>query len=177
MHVELLDTPAERSEGWLQRIVRWEQALIEVLVVAMALLICVEVVCRSMFGFSLMFTDEVAGYLLVALVFLGMPVALANGALFRVEFVLARLSPRPRAWLELVFNLLSLAVTLILVRELWRLVADSWTRGVRAPTVLATPLYIPQSLMVLGMATLACVLLLHILRDIAAIRGTGAGHE
>lgn len=166
-----------RVQRLMQGLLRLEQGLIEILVVLMALLICAEVICRSVLGFSLMFTDEIAGYLLVGLVFLGMPVALANGALFRVELVLARVPVRARAWLELLFDLASLAVTLVLLRELWRFVLDSWQRGVRAPTVLATPLYIPQSLMVLGMATLACVLLLHVARDIEAIRAGGTIHE
>lgn len=166
-----------RIRRLMQGLLRLEQALIEILVVVMALLICTEVICRSLLGFSLMFTDEVAGYLLVGLVFLGMPVALANGALFRVELVLARLPARARSWLELVFDVASLAVTLVLLRELWRFVLDSWSRGVRAPTVLATPLYIPQSLMVLGTATLVCVLLLHIARDIEVIRSGGGARE
>ena len=150
----------------MNRVLDFEQALIEVLVVVMALLIFAEVVCRAVFGFSLMITDEIAGYLLVALVFLGMPVALAKGALFRVEMVLSQLPRRGRAGLELVFNLLSLALSLVLLGQLWLFVLDSWRRGVRAPTVLATPLYLPQSLMVIGMATLVCVLLLHVLRDV-----------
>ena len=159
--------PAERL---IHNLLRLEQGIIEVMVVAMALLICIEVICRGFLGFSLMVTDEIAGYLLVGLVFLGMPVALARGALFRVELVLNRLPRRARAWLELVFNLLSLAFTVVLLVQLWRFVVDSWQRGVRAPTVLATPLYLPQALMVIGTASLACVLVLHVLRDIRGIR-------
>lgn len=160
------DAPVARA---LQALLRLEQGLIEIMVVAMALLIFTEVVCRNMLGFSLMVTDEIAGYLLVSLVFLGMPVALAKGALFRVELVLNKLRPRPRAWLELVFDLLSMALALVLLWQLCLFVADSWQRGVRAPTVLATPLYLPQSLMVMGMASVACVLMLHIARDLQVI--------
>ncbi len=158
------------GERLLHNFLRLEQGVIEVMVVAMALLIFTEVICRNLLGFSLMVTDEIAGYLLVGLVFLGMPVALAKGALFRVELVLNRLPRRPRAWLELVFNLLSLAFSLVLLVQLWRFVFDTWQRGVRAPTVLATPLYLPQSLMVIGTASLVCVLVLHVVRDIRALR-------
>jgi TRAP-type transport system small permease protein len=161
--------PAGPVHRAVHTLLRLEQGLIEILVVAMALLIFAEVVCRNLLGFSLMVTDEIAGYLLVALVFLGMPVALAQGALFRVELVLHRVGPKARAWLELTFNLLSIALALVLLWQLCLFVADSWQRGVRAPTVLATPLYLPQSLMVVGMATLACVLLVHIARDLRVI--------
>ncbi|WP_313311057.1 TRAP transporter small permease [Pulveribacter sp.] len=172
-------SPAARgpAAGRLARtLLRSGQGLIEIMVVAMALLICAEVVCRAFLGFSLMVTDEIAGYLLVALTFLGMPVTMARGALFRVELVLNRLPARLRAWLELGFNLLSLALTLVLLRELWRFAVDSWQRGVRAPTVLATPLYLPQAVMVLGMGALAGVLVVQVVRDVRRIR-TGAGDE
>jgi TRAP-type C4-dicarboxylate transport system permease small subunit len=94
-----------------------------------------------------------------------------------VELVLNRLPRIGRAWLELVFNLLSLAFTLILLWQLWRFVVDSWQRGVRAPTVLATPLYLPQSLMVIGTATLVLVLLLHVIRDIRDLRRGNDGEK
>ena len=48
------------------------------------------------FGTSLQITDEVGGYLLVALTFLSMSVAEAHGAFHRVEFVQMRLSPSAR---------------------------------------------------------------------------------
>lgn len=165
--------PVERL---IQRLLQVEQALIEVMIVAMALLIFAEVVCRNVFSFSLMFTDELAGYLLVGLVFLGMPVALAKGALFRVEVLLHRLPAAGRAWLELVFNLMSLAFALVLLLQLWQFVVDSWQRGVRAPTVLSTPLYLPQALMVVGTASLVLVLVLHVLRDFRRARA-GGRHE
>lgn len=160
-------SPVERL---IHRLLQLEQALIEVMVVGMALLIFTEVVCRNLFSFSLMFTDELAGYLLVGLVFLGMPVALAKGALFRVEVLLNRMPAAARAWLELVFNLMSLAFAVVLLLQLWQFVVDSWQRGVRAPTVLATPLYLPQALMVVGTATLVLVLVLHVMRDIRRTR-------
>lgn len=172
--------PNEKASGPVERLIhrllQLEQALIETMVVAMALLICAEVICRNVFSFSLMFTDELAGYLLVGLVFLGMPVALAKGALFRVELLLNRMPARGRAWLELVFNLMSLAFTAILLVQLWRFVMDSWQRGVRAPTVLATPLYLPQALMVVGTASLLLVLALHVLHDVHRVR-RGDSHE
>jgi len=160
----------------LEAVIRAEQVLIELIVVAMALLICTEVFCRSFLGFSLMFTDEIAGYMLVAIVFLGMPVALSRGALFRVELLLNRMPPGVVRWVQLLFNLLSLAVALMLLWQMVRLVIDSWERKIAAPTVLATPLYIPQIFMVLGLLTLVLVLVLHLTQSADEIR-KGANHE
>src|SRR3546814_17413219 len=68
--------------------------------------------------------------------------------------------------LLLVFNLLSLGVAVILDAQLLDLVIGSWARGVEASTVLATPLYIPQTVMVVGMTMVVLVLLAQILRGI-----------
>lgn len=174
-HVESANrrSPVRRA---LESVIRAEQILIELIVVAMMLLICTEVFCRSLLGFSLMFTDELAGYMLVAIVFLGMPVALSRGALFRVELLLNRLPGAAVRWIQLFFNLLSMGVALILLWQMIRLVIDSWERKVVAPTVLATPLYIPQIFMVLGLLTLVLVLLLHLTRNVDEVR-KGSDHE
>ena len=160
----------------LESVIDFEKILIEFIVVALGLLICAEVFCRSFLQFSLMFTDEVAGYMLVAIVFLGMPVALSKGALFRVELVLNKLPPRIARWVQMLFDVLSLGVSLILLWQMARLVHDSWQRKIEAPTVLATPLYIPQIFMVLGLLTLVMILVLQLIRSADSIR-KGTSHE
>src|SRR3546814_9211157 len=79
-----------------------------------------------------------------------MPLTLAEGSLFRVEFLMGKASRTGQEILLLVFNLLSLGVAVILDAQLTDLVIGSWARGVEASTVLATPLYIPQTVMVVG---------------------------
>src|SRR3546814_388454 len=135
-------------------------------------MITAEVICQSIFGFSLFVTEEVSGYLLVAIVFLGMPLTLAEGSLFRVEFLMGKASRTGQEILLLVFNLLSLGVAVILDAQLIDLVIGSWARGVEASTVLATPLYIPQTVMVVGMTMVVLVLLAQILRGIASLLAT-----
>ena len=55
-------------------------------------LIAAEAIARNVFATSFQITDEVCGYLLVALTFLSMSVAEAHGAFHRVELVQTRLS-------------------------------------------------------------------------------------
>jgi TRAP-type C4-dicarboxylate transport system permease small subunit len=54
----------------------------------------------------------------------------------------------------IVFTLLSLTFCLLLAWQLWRLVTRSYASSVIAPTVLGTPLWIPQSAMLFGTAAL-----------------------
>ena len=63
---------------------------------AMIVLIGAEAIARNVFATSLQVTDEVGGYLLVAMTFLSMSVAEAHGAFHRVELIQARLSAKRR---------------------------------------------------------------------------------
>jgi TRAP-type C4-dicarboxylate transport system permease small subunit len=73
---------------------------------AMIALIGAEAIARNLFGTSLQITDEVGGYLLVAVTFLSMSVAEAHGAFHRVEFVQMRLSRSARIISQINFDLM-----------------------------------------------------------------------
>jgi len=119
----------------------------------------VEVVCRSFLNLSLHFADEVAGYLLVAILFLGVTISFRSGTLLRVEFLLQRLPRRWRLRLEMLFLLIAFLFVLVLDYALIKYVLSTHARGMQAPTLLATPLYIPQAVMPIGVTLLAIALL------------------
>ncbi|KDD17846.1 TRAP transporter small permease [Bordetella bronchiseptica] len=151
-------------------LMRVQRLLSELIVLAMTLLIAAEVVCRALFGFSLLIVEEVGGYLLVALVFLGMGVALHDGVLFRAEFVINALGERARLVLQCVFDAVCLAGMAMLSWQLGVQVYESYVRGVRAATTLATPLYLPQLFMVAGALSTALVLLSQLLEGMTRLR-------
>jgi TRAP-type C4-dicarboxylate transport system permease small subunit len=146
----------------------------ELLLVGMVVLIATEVLARQLFQHSLQLTDEVAGYLLVAVAFLGMGVSLHDKALFRVEFVQARLAGRPQRLLQIGFDLVALGVGIVLEHQLIRLVVSSYTRGFREATLLATPLYLPQIVMPVGVGLMIAVLLAQIAVGLRDLVGGGA---
>jgi TRAP-type C4-dicarboxylate transport system permease small subunit len=127
----------------------------EAALVIMMLLIAAEVAVRSLFNYSLQFTDELSGYLLVAVTFLGISISLKEGAVFRVDVLYRRLAARVRNALELVFQMLALVFTVLLDYQVIRLVISSYERDVTAPTLLATPLYVPQIIMPVGVSLMA----------------------
>ena len=147
----------------------------EFLIVAMALLITAEVVSRELFDYSLQVTHEIAGYLLVAVAFLSIGVSLHDRALFRVEILFGRLPKRGQDILQLVFDLLALGFGLLLEYHLIQLVLSSYSRGFKEATILATPLYLPQLVMPVGVGFMIVVLLAQILGGARALfRGAGA---
>jgi TRAP-type C4-dicarboxylate transport system permease small subunit len=133
--------------------------LAELLMLVMMALITGEIICRSFAGFSLMLVDEVAGYMLVAILFLGMTVSFESGSLLRVDFIMNRLSAKAQLWLDAVFDLIGFGFVAILDYALINFVLSTFERGMHAPTLLATPLYIPQLVMPVGATLLALALL------------------
>jgi TRAP-type C4-dicarboxylate transport system permease small subunit len=127
--------------------------------VAMIVLIGSEAIARNVFGTSLQITDEICGYLLVAVTFLSMSVSEAHGAFHRVELVQARLGRRARLRLQIVFDGCSLIASALVAWQLARLTLNSWHSGDVAPTPLRTPLWLPQTVMGVGMAFLCLTLL------------------
>ena len=136
--------------------------LSEVTILAMMTIIVVEVLLRKFLHFSLDAADELGGYFLVAVAFFSLSVCQARGAFHRVELLQGCLSPRGRALLLLVFDLLSLIFILILVWQLGRLVRISWNSGETSMSSLLntylTPLWIPRLTMPIGAAVLCYTL-------------------
>ena len=106
-------------------------------------------------GFSMAGLDAYAGYCLAAGSFLAMAYALRRGDHIRVTLILGRMRGRPRFWMEV----LCLAVaTLLSAYFAWfsaKLVWGSYTYNDISQNVDATPLWIPQLSMALGLFGLA----------------------
>jgi TRAP-type C4-dicarboxylate transport system permease small subunit len=139
------------------------ERLCAVALVGMMALIGAEAFTRNLLGFSLQISDEIGGYLLVAVAFLSLSVAQAHGAYHQVELVQARLSPRGRLVTGLLFDAVSLLASAILLWQLVRHELSTWRSGDVAPTLLLTPLWIPEIVMPIG----AAILCLTLIRTIA----------
>jgi TRAP-type C4-dicarboxylate transport system permease small subunit len=167
------DPPPRRghAEGIVEKTCMLMSALA---LVALLVTVGVDIVTRWVFNFSFEVSDEVGAYMLVAIAFLSLPVSHIHGAFHRVEFVQARLSRRARLISRLGFDLLALVVCAIFVWQFMGLVRSSWRFGDHAPTFLETPLWIPRSLLVIGMAALCLSLLRSLAADLARLRSVGS---
>jgi TRAP-type C4-dicarboxylate transport system permease small subunit len=138
--------------------------------VVMLVVVAVDIVTRSLFNFSFEISDELGGYLLVVICFVSLPVCQASGSFHRVELVQSRLSAVWRAVSQVIFDLLSLAFCALLLWQLVRFEMTSFRFGDRAPTYLATPLWIPQCAMMLGAAAVCLTMLRTLAADVARLR-------
>jgi TRAP-type C4-dicarboxylate transport system permease small subunit len=148
------------------------EALCALFLLAMIVLIGSEAIARNVFATSLQVTDEIGGYLLVAMTFLSMSVAEAHGAFHRVELIQARVGLNPRLISQIVFDLMSLTASAVITWQLTRLVLNSWRAEDVAPTPLQTPLWLPQSTMAIGMVLLCFALIRTILTKAKRVRGS-----
>jgi TRAP-type C4-dicarboxylate transport system permease small subunit len=134
----------------------------------MAVLIFADVVTRNLTSVNLYMTGELSGYLLVLVAFLGIPNGLRHGKLLRIELLIARLNTGARRALAVAYNLVALVLASILFWQFLQMVMTSHRRMILAPTLMQTPIWIPQSVLVLGAALLIWAL---VLETVDALRG------
>jgi TRAP-type C4-dicarboxylate transport system permease small subunit len=169
-------TDARRSRMLPEGPVEWTcKVLSEAALVVMLVLIAVDIVSRALFNFSFEVSDEVGGYMLVVITFLSLSACHVHGSFHQVEFVQARLSPRARSISQLIFGLLALAASILLAWQFIRLERSSWRFGEVAPSYLATPLWLPQLPMAIGMIALAFSLVRTIIAEAKRLRSLSAG--
>lgn len=135
--------------------------------IAMIVIIDSELVTRNVFGFSFYMSDEYGGYLLVALTFLSLPQCILHASFHRVTFVLHRLPRKIREAVLVAFNVVALVFALLILWQATALTINSRSLNATAPTLLMTPLWIPQLLMPIGMAATSVTLVRLLFRRLA----------
>jgi len=145
----------------------------QVSIACMMTLITADVVARNVFRKSLLISDEVSGYLLVVMTFFGIAYSLRSGSLLRIEFLLFALPKRLRGLADVLYDLVALIVCLVLLRAMIRFTWITWEREAIAPTLIETPLWIPQLAMPLGMLILVIAFLLELRASVLRLLGRG----
>jgi TRAP-type C4-dicarboxylate transport system permease small subunit len=162
-----MSPPADaRPFNVLERASLWLSAIC---LIGMVLLILAEVILRGLFNSTTEHSDELVGYLLVGLSFLSLALCQSRGAFHRVEMVQMRLGPRGQAVSALIFNLLSFGYIALTDWYFLQFVMSSYRREAMASTALGTPLWIPETAMVVGAVMLLIVLGKAVVYDVRKI--------
>lgn len=134
-----------------------------------ALYITADVIVRKFFSFSLGGSDELSGYAFAISVSWALSFATLQRANIRIDALYQLLPPRICAVLDWI-ALVGLSVFIIyLTRYAGDVALLSWERQATANTVMATPLWIPQSLWWLGLVWLSIVLAIMLIRSSVAL--------
>lgn len=137
----------------------------------LSLLITFEVIARKLFNFSLQGVDEIGGYVLAIGVSFSFAYALLHRAHTRVDVLMTRLPAFLQAPLNAAAMLMLSGLSLFM---LWRAVEtlqETVEFGSLASTPLQTPLWIPQSLWVIGLGVFALLTSLLALRALLLLAG------
>ena len=138
-----------------------------------------EIVLRVVFSTSTFILDEIVGYGVAATTFLALGYALERGGLIRVNLLLKPLgeSGITRRVIEVIGIALTLAMIGFQIRYFWRSVTRNWDRGAVSETVAEVPLWIPEGVMLVGLAVFWLHLVIYLLRVLVGLplirEGTG----
>ena len=147
--------PSDRSvlDLVIGRIAQACGVLAALAVVGILVIVCAEAVLRQ-FQASLLVTDEIAGYLNAAAIFLGLAWTLREGGFIRVEILYDRAVGNLKRALRWLNAVTAAAFTATILWVCVRHVVYAYDRDTRAVSIIETPEWIPQSVMVLGLTIL-----------------------
>ncbi len=138
----------------------------------MTLLILAEIFMRTFFGQSTLNASEYSGYTLAAMIYLGLGFSFRQGAHIRITFLRERLKGWALHLLEITCALAGSVLCVLSTVFMWEMVFTSYQRGATAYTVSETPLWMPQSIVLVGLIILTMQVLAYLLFLIA--HGPGA---
>jgi len=146
------------------------------LVFLMMSLVIFEVFMRYVLKRPPMVADEFAGYLLVAISYLGIAYAFKDNAHVRITFVIDRLSPRLSNWFRLITLIMALFFTILLSKMSYNYLLFSSKLNMRSSTWIRFPLIWPQITLMIGFIILSLFLIVRIVKMIKDIK-SGNGTE
>ncbi len=144
------------------------------LIVALMVLICADVIARSAFSLPISGVPEMVSLSIVAIVFLQAPEAFRMGRFTRSEAMLnffERRSSRLRAGLELIFATLSLGIISVLLYASYPFFLKSWNRDTFIGTIgdFIAPVWPVKLVILIGCAALIAQIGLYIIRQIRIV--------
>ncbi|WP_136443181.1 TRAP transporter large permease subunit [Pacificoceanicola onchidii] len=157
-HVINNELEAEAPQASLTALVSVSRFLAIACLFAMLISVNIEVIGRSFFGQATIWVTEVSTYLVIAITFLGAAFVVGRDANVRVDMVVNALPKRflpdimrGQAWL-------AAFVTLLILWKAAGFWFENYASDTRSWSLLNTPLWMPQTSVVIGMAALSLVL-------------------
>jgi TRAP-type C4-dicarboxylate transport system permease small subunit len=121
-----------------------------VLLFLLMVLILVEVLTRYVLHSPLGVSDEMGGYMLVSITFIGLAYTWKEDGHVRVDLFIDRLPSKAKKWIRLVNLFLATGFSIPLIKGSYDLLCDSLLFGSRSGSWLRTPLVYPQTVLLIG---------------------------
>ena len=128
-----------------------------------------EVLTRYILRSPLSIADEMGGYLLVAITFMGLAYTWKEKGHVRVSLLISRLPDKFAQQLRFITLILATVFTLPLIKACYDLISDSLLFESRSGSWLRTPLAYPQTVMLIGAIMLFLQLVAEIIKATTAM--------
>ena len=164
VETEIRTAPIAGAAGPFERILgRINQVIVIVASVALVAAACVltySVASRYFLHFSTDWQDELSVFLIVGAVFMSAAAIQERRGHVAIEAVVGLLPPRVNAVRQWVVDVASLVFCGYFAWKSWTLLAEAWVEDYHSASTWGPPLWIPYSLMTVGMTLLSLQLLL-----------------
>ncbi|TNF21373.1 MAG: TRAP transporter small permease [Rhodobacteraceae bacterium] len=128
--------------------------------------IAVEITMRFFFSTSTFVQDEFLGYGLSICIIWSLGYTLENGSMIKVNLLSARLSETAQRWLTAIGAAATAVVVLGLTYMFWLRAAKAWDRGSVSATSAEMPVWIPETIIAVGLLLFALQLVAHAARHV-----------
>src|SRR3990170_4507580 len=120
---------------------------------AIVVMVTCGIITRSA-GYSLLFASEYSEYLMAASVFLALPAVTLARQHLAADFLVQMCGPRTKSLLLLLSDIVLFVYALALFGIAVRVVWVSYTQGLRSQGLMMSPLFVPQTAMLIGLLLL-----------------------
>src|SRR5438105_13430930 len=160
---------AERSLAAINTIV---VRLSSIALVVAAFVLTYSVIVRYFLKISTDWQDEMSVFLIVGAVFMSAAAIQAGRGHVAIEAIIALLPAHVNMARQILVDAASFLFCAYFAWKSWLLLLEAWTEGFRSGSTWAPPLWIPYSLMTVGMALLSVQIALQIMRGLRLRSGT-----
>ena len=160
----------KRSGRLIDRVAHLAGYLVGWLVPLIGLLVFIEVITRYVLQQPLMVADELSGYMLVALSFIGGAYTWKERGHVRVTILVSRLPQKAANWLRVGSLIVVFVFVVGLLNASYAFIATSFRMHLASPTWLHIPMQGPHMTLLIGFLLLALVLIVDIARAIGRIK-------
>ena len=141
------------------------------LLFAMMLLVAYNVALRYVFGRPLVWGEDIAAFMFVAIIFGSLGYTALHEGHIRVDVIVLRFQPRKQKLIRLVVDMIGLAVLIVFTWQTYEFVWGKYVRGKVIFSLHQYPAYLPQAIIPLGLTLFCLVVAYQIYKTIKELLG------
>jgi TRAP-type C4-dicarboxylate transport system permease small subunit len=140
------------------------------LIFGLMVMLLIEVLTRYLLQSPLSLAEELGGYMLVAITFMGLAYTWKEKGHVRVELLISRFPEKVRQRIRFITLIAATIFTIPLIKACYDLLLDSILFSSRSGGWLRTPLVYPQTILIIGAVLLFLQLLAEIIKATMAFK-------